>query len=544
MIWQQGIDPFHHIALSLLVASVPILFIFWALIIRKMKGYQASLIATGLAMLIAVFVYGMPVRLAVLSAAHGALYGLFPICWLVIMAVFLFNITVKSGQFEIIKQFMGGITADRRLQALLIAFSFGSFLEGTAGFGAPVAITAAMLVGLGFNPLYASGICLIANTAPVAFGSIGIPITVASQVSGIAELPISQMVGRTLPLLSLLLPFYLVTIIAGVKKAREVGPAVLVSGGSFALLQFSSSNFLGPALPDVIAGLGSIICLMIFLRFWKPKTIWRFANEPATTINTEIRYSPAQVIRAWSPFMVMTIIIIAWGIQPVKEALNSVGLIQFPFPGLHDAIQGQDGLPIHKIFKVNYLSAAGTAILAAALIAMPLVGLTYREGAAVFGATLNQLKFPILTIAAVLAFAYILNDSGMTLTLAAVLANTGFLFPFFAPILGWLGVFITGSDTSANALFSKLQYATAQSIGVDPVVTVAANISGGVVGKMISPQSIAVAAAAGNLVGRESDLFRFTVKHSFFLLLLICLIVLAQAYAIKWIIPVYTTGGH
>ena len=434
---------------------------------------------------------------------------------------------------------MAAITSDRRLQALLIAFSFGSFLEGTAGFGAPVAITAAMLVGLGFNPLYASGICLIANTAPVAFGSIGIPITVASQVSGIPELPISQMVGRTLPLLSILLPFYLVTIIAGFNKAKEIWPAVLVSGVSFAFLQWFSSNYLGPSLPDVIAGLGSIVCLMAFLRFWKPKTVWRFANEPAATFNTDVSYTSGQMLRAWSPFIVLTIMVIAWGMQPIKDVLNSVGMFQFEFPGLHNAILGQDGNVLPKLFKVNYLSAAGTAILIADLVAIPLIGLTYGEGAKVFGATLNQLKFPILTIAAVLGFAYILNDSGITLTLAAVLANTGFMFPFFAPVLGWLGVFITGSDTSANALFSKLQYATAQSIGVDPVVTVAANISGGVVGKMISPQSIAVAAAAGNLVGKESELFRFTVKHSFFMLLLICLIVLAQAYVVKWTIPVY-----
>lgn len=539
MVWKQVIDPFNNIILSVLVASVPILFIFWALIIRKMKGYQASLIATGLAMLIAIFVYGMPLKLALLSAAHGALYGLFPICWLVIMAVFLFNLTVKSGQFEIIKHVMGAITADRRLQALLIAFSFGSFLEGTAGFGAPVAITAAMLVGLGFNPLYASGICLIANTAPVAFGSIGIPITVASQVSGIPELPISQMVGRTLPILSVMLPFYLVSLIAGFRKAREISPAVLVSGISFAFLQYVSSNFLGPALPDVIAGLGSIVCLMIFLRFWKPKTIWRFANEPAPTLTADVAYSTSQIIRAWSPFIVLTIMVIAWGLQPIKDVLNSAGMVQFEVPGLHNAILGDDGSPLPKLFKLNYLSAAGTAILVAGLLAIPLVGLTYKESVKVFGATLNQLKFPILTIAAVLGFAYILNDSGITLTLAAILASTGILFPFFAPVLGWLGVFITGSDTSANALFSKLQYATAQSIGVDPVVTVAANVSGGVVGKMISPQSIAVAAAAGNLVGKESQLFRFTVKHSFLMLLFICFLTLAQAYAIKWVIPVY-----
>ncbi|GAB3511278.1 lactate permease LctP family transporter [Spirosoma knui] len=539
MKWIQVIDPLNNMILSVLVAAVPIIFIFWALIIKKMKGYQASLIAIVIATIIAILVYGMPVKLAVLSIGHGALYGLFPICWLVVMSVFLFNLTVKSGQFEIIKHYMASITSDRRLQALLIAFSFGSFLEGTAGFGAPVAITAAMLVGLGFNPLYASGICLIANTAPVAFGSIGIPITVASQVSGIPELPISQMVGRTLPILSIMLPFYLVMIIAGFKKARELWPAVLVSGASFAFLQWFSSNYLGPSLPDVIAGLGSIICLMVFLRFWKPKVIWRFANEPAPTFDATITYTSGQMLRAWSPFIVLTIMVIAWGMQPIKDVLNSIGMFQFEFPGLHNTIQGQDGVVLSKLFKVNYLSAAGTAILIADLVAIPLIGLTYSEGAKVFGATLNQLKFPILTIAAVLGFAYILNDSGITLTLAAVLANTGFMFPFFAPVLGWLGVFITGSDTSANALFSKLQYATATSIGVDPVVTVAANVSGGVVGKMISPQSIAVAAAAGNLVGQESELFRFTVKHSFFMLLLICLIVLAQAYVLKWTIPVY-----
>ncbi|QIP16206.1 lactate permease LctP family transporter [Spirosoma aureum] len=539
MKWTQVIDPLNNITLSVLIAAMPIIFIFWALIIKKMKGYQASLIAIAIATVIAILVYGMPVKLAVLSIAHGSLYGLFPICWLVIMSVFLFNLTVKSGQFEIIKHFMASITSDRRLQALLIAFSFGSFLEGTAGFGAPVAITAAMLVGLGFNPLYASGICLIANTAPVAFGSIGIPITVASQVSGIPEMPISQMVGRTLPILSIILPFYLVTIIAGFKKAKEVLPAVLVSGVSFALLQYLSSNFLGPSLPDVIAGLGSIVCLMVFLRFWKPKTIWRFANEPAPTLNTDITYTGGQIVRAWSPFIVLTIMVIAWGMQPIKDALNSLGLFQFEVPGLHNVIQDKDGALLPKIFKFNYLSAAGTAILIADLVAIPMIGLTYSDGAKVFAATLNQLKFPILTIAAVLGFAYIVNDSGITLTLAEVLANTGYLFPFFAPVLGWLGVFITGSDTSANALFSKLQYATATSIGVDPVVTVAANVSGGVVGKMISPQSIAVAAAAGDLVGQESQLFRFTVKHSFIMLIVICFITLAQAYAVKWIIPVY-----
>ena len=536
---KQIIDPLNSIALSACVALIPIAFIFWALIIKKMKGYQAALIATGLALLIAIVVYGMPVQLAFLSAAHGALYGLFPICWIVITAVFLFNITVKSGEFEVIKHFMASITSDRRLQALLIAFSFGSFLEGTAGFGAPVAITAAMLVGLGFNPLYAAGICLIANTAPVAFGALGIPITVASQVSGVPEMAISQMVGRTLPLLSIVLPFYLVMIMAGFKKSMEIFPAILVSGVSFALLQWSSSNYLGPALPDVIAGIGSIIVLIIFLKFWKPATVWHFENEPAPTINTSHNYSFGQIVRAWSPFILLTVLIITWGLQPVKQVLNAIGYVEFQIPFLHNAIADRNGNLLPHIYKFNYLSASGTAILLSGIIAIPLIGMTFKQGLKIFIETLKQLKFPIITIATVLAFAYLLNASGITITLAMALANTGVFFPFFAPILGWLGVFITGSDTSANALFAKLQYETATSIGVDPVVTVSANVSGGVVGKMISPQSIAVAAAAGHLVGKESELFRFAVKHSFIMLGFICVIVLMQAYVFQWLIPIY-----
>lgn len=539
MNWTQVIDPLNNIALSAVVALIPVAFIFWALIIKKMKGYQASLLATLIAIIIAVTVYSMPVKLALLAAGHGIMYGLFPICWIVITAVFLFNITIKSGQFEVIKHFMASITSDRRLQALLIAFSFGAFLEGTAGFGAPVAITAAMLVGLGFNPLYAAGICLIANTAPVAFGAIGIPITVASNVSGIPEMAISQMVGRTLPVLSVLLPFYLVVLMSGLIKTAEVLPAILVSGISFAVLQWFTSNFVGPALPDVIAGIGSIICLIILLKLWKPRTIWRFSDEVEPSLHLDIKYSSRQILRAWSPFILLTLVIITWGIQPVKTALNTIGLVEFEIPAIHNVILDRNGNALPHIFKFNYLSAAGTAILISCIIAIPLVGMKFREGIHVFFSTLQQLKYPIITIAAVLGFAYIVNASGITITLAEALASTGFLFPFFAPVLGWLGVFITGSDTSANALFAKLQHETATAIGVDPVVTVSANVSGGVVGKMISPQSIAVAAAAGQLVGKESELFRFTVKHSFYMLTFICFIVLAQAYWFKWIIPAY-----
>lgn len=541
MSWKQDIDPLNDAVLSALVAALPVVVIFWALIIKRMKGYQASLLATVLSIAIAIFVYRMPVDLALLATGHGVLYGLFPICWIVVSAVFLFNITVKAGQFEVIKHMMASITADRRLQALLIAFSFGAFIEGTAGFGAPVAITAAMLVGLGFNPLYAAGICLIANTAPVAFGAVGIPITVAAQVSGLPEMAVSQMVGRTLPIVSVLIPFYIVILMSGFRNSREVLPAILVSGVSFAALQWFAANYLGPALPDIIAGLGSIACMVVLLKSWKPKNVWRFQDEVPPSLPTQHAYPLATIVTAWAPFILLTVVIIAWGITPIKDALNSIAFVQFEIPRLHDSIVDRYGNALPHIFKFNYLSASGTAIFICCLISIALNRMSLREGGQVFLDTVRQLRFAILTIATVLGFAYIVNASGMTITLAATLANSGALFPFVAPMLGWLGVFITGSDTSANALFAKLQYETATAINVDPVVTVAANASGGVVGKMISPQSIAVASGAGQLLGRESELFRFTVKHSFYMLLFICCIVYAQAYYLKFLIPTYDT---
>lgn len=540
MNWTQVVDPLNSIGLSALVAALPIFFIFWALIIKKMKGYIASLLTLLVAILFALIAYGMPFSLALSSTVHGALYGLFPICWVIIGAVFLYNVTVKSGQFEIIKNFMASITPDRRLQALLVAFAFGSFLEGAAGMGAPVAITAAMLVGLGFNPLYAAGICLIANTVPVAFGSVGIPIITAAQVSGLPEMAISQMVGRTLPLLALLVPFYLIVIMAGFKKSLEVLPAILVSSIVFSVVQFLVSNYINPMLPGILAGLATIVCLTFFLKYWKPKTIWRFKEEPQQTIDTELKYSSLQIVRAWSPFIIMTLLIVAWGMQPVKDALNSIFQLKFYIPGLHDAILKTDGSVLNiKPFDFNIISNAGSATLLAAIISLPLIGMNIKNAGKIFLSTLNQLKFPIITIASIVGFAFLANNSGMAITMALALASTGILFPFFSPILGWLGVFLTGSDTSSNALFSKLQYTSAQSIGVDPLLTVSANCSGGVTGKMISPQSIAVGAASVGLVGRESELFRFTLKHSFILLFLICIVTVIQAYVTPWVIPTY-----
>ena len=539
MPWIQTIDPLKNIPLSALVAAIPVIFIFWALI-KKMKGYITSLLALAIAIFIALLIYGMPLKLAMLSTLHGSLYGLFPISWIIISAVFLFNVTVKSGQFEVIKSFMASITPDRRLQALLIAFSFGAFLEGAAGFGAPVAISGAMLVGLGFNPLYAAGLCLIANTAPVAFGSVGTPIIMASRMSDIPELAISQMVGRTLPLLSLLIPFYLVTLMSGFKKSLEVMPAILVSGISFAFVQWFTSNYMGPMLPDILAGIASILSLLFLLKYWKPKSIWRFKEEPSLQTSVEIKYTSLQILRAWSPFIIMTLFIIAWGFQPVKDILNSIGFIKFKIPGLENAILQPDGNPLPiKAFDFNYLSTPGTAVIFAALISIPLIGISIRESIKIFGATLKQLMFPIITIAAVVGYAFIANYAGMSITMAVALASTGVLFPFFSPILGWLGVFLTGSDTSANALFGKLQAQTADTLGFDPLVTVSANATGGVTGKMISPQSIAVGAAAVGLVGKESDLFRFTFKHSFIMLFIVCVLTCLQVYVTKWVVPVY-----
>jgi lactate permease len=355
------------------------------------------------------------------------------------------------------------------------------------------------------------------------------------------ELAISQLVGRTLPFMALLVPFYLIFIMAGFRRSIEVLPAILVSGIVFATVQFVVSNFLGPMLPSLLAGLASIVCLMILFRYWKPKTIWRFSDEKEEKPVDATKYSTGQIIRAWSPFIIMTATIIAWGLQPVKEALNAAGDIKFYIPLLHDSIFNTDGTPlVIKPFDFSYRSNSGTGVLLSAIISLPVIGLSFKQGFRVFLATVRQLKFPIITITSIVGFAYVANNSGMSMTMALALAGTGVLFPFFSPILGWLGVFMTGSDTSSNALFCRLQRSTATTLGIDPIITVSANTTGGVMGKMISPQSIAVGTAAIGLVGKESDLFRFTIKHSFILLFMVCIITTLQAYVLKWMVPKYT----
>jgi len=538
MVWTMNVNPFGYLGVSALVAAVPILFLFLALTVLKMKGHWAAIVATLLAVIIAAAVYGMPIQYAGLSVVYGGLFGLFPVCWIIVTALFIYNMSVKTGQFEVIKNSLATISDDRRMQALLIAFSFGAFIEGAAGFGTPVAITAAMLVGLGFNPLYAAGICLLANTAPVAYGAIGIPLVVGAGVSGVDLMGFSQMTGRTLPFLSIFVPLYLVILMAGWKRGIEVWPACLVSGGSFALVQFLSSNYIGPLLPDILASLASIICTVVFLRFWRPKETWHFAEEAASNGKAVLKYSGGQVFRAWAPFLLLSIFVAAWGIKPVQDAMNQIFLVKLPIYGLDNMVIDHVGKAKSAVYVFNGLSAAGTAILLAWFFSIPVMGASIRTALEVVGSTLKQLKWPIVTISIILGFAYIMNYSGMAITLGYAFASTGLLFPFFAAFLGWLGVFMTGSDTSTNALFGKLQAVTAGQIGINPLVTVNANTCGGVCGKMISPQSISVATAATNMVGKESDIFRFTLKHSLILCTVVGIICMLQAYVFTWIIPV------
>jgi lactate permease len=535
-VWTQSYDPLGQIFFSALAATLPITFLFWALTAHKMRGHVAGLWATGLTVLVAVVIYKMPLSLALASTLQGALYGLFPVGWIVVAAMFLYRITVETGQFEIIKNSIASITEDRRLQALLIAFSFGAFLESASGFGTPVAISAAMLVGLGFEPLFAAGLCLIANTAPVAFGSIGTPILVASQVTGIDDRLISQMVGRQLSLVSLIIPFWLVFTMSGRRGVKEVWPAALVSGGSFAVAQWWTSQYLGPLLPGIISSLCSIVCLVLFLRAWQPARVFRFRDEGRAGVPSVQPFS--KVAKAWSPFLVLTILVGSWGVKPVKALLEQATLA-VPFPLIHNAIVAPDNpAPIAAIYSLNVLSATGSVILLAAIVSVVITGMRPADAVRLFNRTARSLAAPLVTVSAVLGFAHIVNSSGMTATMGMAVAGTGSLFPLFSPVLGWLGVFTTGSDTSANAVFGPLQTVTARRIGVNPVLTIAANSSGGVTGKMISPQSIAVACAATGLAGNESDLFRFTVRHSLLLVAIVSVMTYLQATVFRWMVPV------
>ncbi|MEG6544928.1 L-lactate permease [Acinetobacter bereziniae] len=550
--WQQIYDPMGNIWVSSAIALIPIIFFFLALAVFRMKGSVAGTITVILALLVSLFAYQMPTMMALASMVYGFFYGLWPIAWIIIGAVFLYKISVKTGQFDIIRSSILSITEDQRLQMLFVGFAFGTFLEGAAGFGAPVAITAALLVGLGFKPLYAAGLCLIVNTAPVAFGAMGIPIIVAGQVSGVETHEISQMVGRQLPFMVPIVLFWIMAIMDGWRGVKETWPAVIVGGGAFAIAQYLTSNFVGPELPDITASIASLISLTILLKYWQPKHIFRFANEDAC-MNENLaeqkqqKYTLAQIAKAWSPFAILTVMVTIWSVKPFKDLFTKDGalhdlVISIKVPFLHQMVQKMPPVvseikDYDAIYKFDWFSATGTAIIFAAIITIIFLKMKPKEAVVTFGETINELKIPIYSIGMVLAFAFIANYSGMSATLALALAHTGQAFTFFSPFLGWLGVFLTGSDTSANALFGALQATTAQQIGVPEVLLVAANTSGGVTGKMISPQSIAIACAAVGLVGKESDLFRFTVKHSITFTVMIGIIITLQAYVFPWMIP-------
>ncbi|MGE7882763.1 L-lactate permease [Bacillus sp. NPDC094077] len=548
--WTQVYDPFGNIWISAAVALIPIIFFFLALAVFRMKGYVAGLITVVLTILVALFAYKMPFTMAMAATGYGFLYGLWPIAWIIIMSVFLYKISVKTGQFDVIRASVLSITNDHRLLVILIGFSFGAFLEGAAGFGAPVAITAALLAGLGLNPLYAAGLCLIANTAPVAFGAMGIPITVAGQVTGIDPHKIGQMAGHQLPFLSLFVPFFIVFLMDGFKGVRQTWPALLVAGSSFAITQFITATFLGPELPDITSALVSLVSLSLFLKVWQPKEIYQSKqanSEVAATTTSMPKLTVGKVVKAWSPFIILTVMVVIWS-QNFFKALFAPGgaleslVFKFEIPGLHNLVMKAEPIvnkptPYEAVLKLDILSATGTAILIACIISIFILKMSAKDAVVTFKETLNELKMPILSIGFVLGFAFIANYSGLSSTLALALAGTGALFPFFSPFLGWIGVFLTGSDTSANALFSNLQAITAQQVGVSEVLLVAANTTGGVTGKMISPQSIAIACAAVGLAGKESDLFRFTVKHSLFFVIIVGIMTYVQAYYLTWMIP-------
>ncbi|PER58709.1 L-lactate permease [Bacillus thuringiensis] len=550
--WTQVYDPFGNIWISAAVALIPIIFFFLALAVFRMKGYVAGFITVVLTVLVALFAYKMPFTMAMAATGYGFLYGLWPIAWIILMSVFLYKISVKTGQFDVIRASVLSITNDHRLLVILIGFSFGAFLEGAAGFGAPVAITAALLAGLGLNPLYAAGLCLIANTAPVAFGAMGIPITVAGQVTGIDPHKIGQMAGHQLPFLSLFVPFFIVFLMDGFKGVRQTWPALLVAGSSFAITQFITATFLGPELPDITSALVSLVSLALFLKVWQPKEIYQSGqanNEVAatTTAASMPKLTFGKVVKAWSPFIVLTVMVVIWS-QSFFKALFAPGgaleslVFKFEISALHNLVMKAEPIvnkptPYEAILKFDVLSATGTAILIACIISMFILKMNVKDAVVTFKETLSELKMPILSIGFVLGFAFIANYSGLSSTLALALAGTGGLFPFFSPFLGWIGVFLTGSDTSANALFSNLQAITAQQVGVSEVLLVAANTTGGVTGKMISPQSIAIACAAVGLAGKESDLFRFTVKHSLFFVIIVGIMTYVQAYYLTWMIP-------
>jgi len=533
--WQQHYTPLaDSLGASAAVAALPVLVLLLLLGILRRPAWVAGLCGLATAALVAVAVYGMPAGTMLAAAGYGAAFGLFPIGWIVFWAIVLYRLTIEAGKFEIIKDSIGSLTEDRRLQALLIAFTFGAFIEGAAGFGTPVAVAAAMLTGLGFSPFYAAAICLLANTAPVAFGSIGIPIVTLGAITGLDVNALSGAVGRICAPVSLFIPAYLVLVMGGRKALAGVLPAAALCGVSFASVQFLVSNYIGPYLTDILSSLTAMGALILLLKVWKPSDEFRLENEVSERTLPK-KHPVGEVIHAWSPYFLLVILVLLWGQGSVKGLLNKVTVV-FAWPGLHNLVQRMQPLvpepsPYPALYTLNWLSAAGSACMIACILSVFVLRMSPAQAWRAFATTCKQLFLPLVTIAAVLGLAFLMNYSGATVTLGLAFGATGVLFPYFSAMLGWLGVFLTGSDTSSNALFGNLQVVTAGRLGLDPVLMAAANSSGGVMGKMISLQSLAVAAAAtGMHTSQESRLFRFTLRHSVLLGSIVGLITAVYAY--------------
>ncbi len=588
MPWHQVYDPVGSALFSTILAALPIVVLLGALGLLGWPAPRAAFAGLAAALGVAL-VFTMPWDAAAAAACSGAAFGLFPIGWIVLGAVFLYSLTVETGEFEKVKWSVASLSPDRRVQALLIAFSFGAFLEGAAGFGTPVAISAALMIGAGFRPLHAAGLALIANTAPVAFGALGTPIHTLANVTELPEMQLSQMAGRQLPWFSLIIPAWMVVAMSGWKGLRGVWPAVLVSGSSFALVQFLTSNYLGPTLVDVAGGLISLALLTLLLRIWRPATIWRFDGEAAAEEGPDVPadarpssssppdalgcYTRREVARAWVPWVILSVCVLVWGLPQVQawldggrpagaasaraaeggvvalrwwerpNGLRGWTLLTFSVPRLDQRVLRGEGVAEtpgqgeRAVFKFNWLSATGTGIFVAALLSAAWMRVGPMRFARVFLATLARMRWPLFTIAMMLAIAYTTRYSGTDVTLGLAFTKTGVLYPFFSALLGWLGVALTGSDTSSNALFGSLQKVTATKLGLSPVLICAANSTGGVMGKMIDAQSIVVSAAATNQPGGEGRILRFVFWHSVILAALMGLLTLAQARLLTWMVP-------
>jgi lactate permease len=573
MIWSQIYDPMNNAVLSTALAAVPVVVLLGGLAFFHLSAHVAAILGLASALIIAIFVFGMPASMAGAAAGYGAFFGLLPIGWIVLNIIFLYQLTKDKGYFKILQDSIAGVTEDRRLQLLLIAFAFGAFFEGAAGFGTPVAVTGAILIGLGFSPLAASGLSLIANTAPVAYGALGTPLIALSAVTGLDLLQLSAMVGRQLPFFSLLVPFWLIWAFAGWRGMKEIWPAILVTGLSFAIPQFLISNYHGPWLVDVGAAIISMVCLTLFLKVWKPKTIWRTtalkgnreegsaAPGAAMAMGTHDR---ATVIRAWVPWIVLSVFVFLWGVPQVKDLLNGISQekrvvvvdgkekteavpyawkgttkIDFPVPGLNDLVQKVPPVVAKPgtekaVFSLNWLSATGSGILLAALLAGFYMRYSPGEILRKYWDTIVLVRYSLLTIAAMLALGFVTRYSGTDATMGLAFAHTGVLYPFFGALLGWLGVALTGSDTASNVLFGGLQKITSEQLGLNPNLMAAANSSGGVMGKMIDAQSIVVASTATRWYGHEGDILRYVFVHSIVLASLVGVLVMLQAYVFPW----------